>query len=259
MTRILSFNLRTAEANDGAHAWSERRGLAFERIRAFGPDLLGLQEVHDQQQSADVRAELVDYDFYGVRRGGSGGAPLEMTPALVRREAFEVLDARIFWLSRTPDVPGSSSWGAAYVRTAVQLHLRERSSANELIWINTHFDYLPLAVLEMARMLRGVVDALPGHIPLVLTGDFNAGKRSQAFRTLTGAAGARRLRDALRLAQRVDGGEGTFHAFGKLPRPQAIDWILVSEGLRVVEAGIDRTSRGGLFPSDHFPVWAVLA
>lgn len=110
----------------------------------------------------------------------------------------------------------------------------------------------------MAHLLREVIEELPVNIPLVVTGDFNAGKRSQVYRTLIGRNTPRRLWDVLRLAQPDGQGEGTFHAFGKLPRPQAIDWILISEGLRVREAGIDRTARHGRFPSDHFPVWAVL-
>lgn len=258
MIRVMTFNLRTAEAMDGENAWSTRRDLALERIFSFKPDLLGLEEVHDAEQSVDVRAALPGYAWYGARRGGNGPAPLEMTPALVRSEAFEVLESRVFWLSPTPDVPGSTGWGAAYARTAVQLHLRGRTDGQELSWIHTHLDYLPLAVRGMAHLLREVIEELPVNIPLVVTGDFNAGKRSQVYRMLTGRNTPRRLWDVLRLAQPDGQGEGTFHAFGKLPRPQAIDWILVSEGLRVREAGIDRTARHGRFPSDHFPVWAVL-
>jgi endonuclease/exonuclease/phosphatase family metal-dependent hydrolase len=255
---MMSFNLRTAEAGDGENAWALRRRLAFERIRAFDPDLLGLQECHDAGQAADIRAELADYELIGVRRGGSGMAPLEMTAAMVRRASFEVLERRIFWLSRTPEVPGSSSWGSAYVRTAVLLRLRERNGGRELAWINTHFDYIPFAVIESARLVRREIEALPAGLPVVLNGDFNAGKRTLAYRTLLGKRTSRPLADAYRLARPDGRSEGTFHAFGKLPFPQAIDWILVSGEWRVLEAGIDRTGGPGNWPSDHHPLWAVL-
>jgi endonuclease/exonuclease/phosphatase family metal-dependent hydrolase len=258
MIRVMSFNLRTAEANDGENSWEQRREMALGRVRAFAPDLLGLQECHDVQQSLDVKAELSDFAFIGVRRGGSGRAPLEMTPALVRQAGFDVLDQRIFWLSRTPDVPASSSWASAYVRTAVQLRLRERGSGRELAWMHTHFDYTPLAVPESAKLLRRELEALPQGLPLLVTGDFNAGKRSGAYRTLLGAGGSRPLRDAYRLAHPDGRGDGSFHAFGKLPRAQAIDWILVSDEFRVRDAGIDRSQVDGRYPSDHFPIWALL-
>ena len=53
-------------------------------------------------------------------------------------------------------------------------------------------------------------------------------------------------------------GEGSFHAFGKLPLPQAIDWILISAHWTVKAAGLDRSSRPPLYPSDHMPIWAIL-
>ncbi len=257
MIRVMTFNLRTAEAADGENAWPLRRELAFERIRAFDPHLLGLQECHDAQQAADIRAELAGYEFIGVRRGVPP-APLEMTPALVRKDAFEVLERRIFWLSRTPEVPGSTSWGSAYVRSAVQLRLRHRTSGLELAWINTHFDYTPIAVRESARLLRRQVEALPLELPVLVNGDFNAGKRSAAYRELLGAGSPRPLADAFRLAHPGERKEGTFHAFGKLPFAQAIDWLLVSPHWRVLEAGIDRTGGPDRWPSDHYPVWAVV-
>ena len=80
--RVMSFNLRTAEASDGENAWDLRREMALERVRAFTPDLLGLQECHDLRQADEVRAGLPEYTFIGARRGGGGRGPLGMTPAL---------------------------------------------------------------------------------------------------------------------------------------------------------------------------------
>ena len=255
----MSFNVRTADVLDIGNEWEKRRGMVFERVRAFAPDLLGLQECHDGQQAQDVRAELADYEFIGVRRGGSRLAPLEMTPALVRMEAFEVVTQHIFWLSRTPDVPGSTSWASAYVRTAALLHLRERSSGRELAWIHTHFDFTPFAVHQSARLLRRELESLPEGLPVVVTGDFNATKIGSAYRTLLGARSARPLFDAYRVANPKDRWQGSYHAYGKiLPIAQAFDWILVSGEFRVLGAGIDRSQTGGRFPSDHFPIWAVL-
>jgi endonuclease/exonuclease/phosphatase family metal-dependent hydrolase len=41
-------------------------------------------------------------------------------------------------------------------------------------------------------------------------------------------------------------------------KPTSIDWILASDHFAVVEAGVDRYSEGPRFPSDHYPVTAVL-
>lgn len=254
---LVTFNLRTAEAQDGEFSWQHRRALVIDCLQGLNADLLGLQEVHDDTQSQDVRQAFPEYEWIGVRRGGKGAAPLEMNVALVRRGAFEVLDRQFFWLSRTPDVPGSISWGSAYVRTAIFLRLRSCRTGAEIAWFNTHLDYLPMARLEGAKLLRRRIEALPPTCKVLVTGDFNAGKRSCVYRTLLGdGASCHRLQDAFRAVHTDGSGEGTFHAFGTLFRPQAIDWVLVSHDLPVEDAGIACYSAGGVYPSDHYPVWA---
>ena len=53
--------------------------------------------------------------------------------------------------------------------------------------------------------------------------------------------------------------EGTFSAFDAEARGgQRIDWIVVSRDWQVISAEIDRTSKDGRTPSDHFPVTAIL-
>jgi endonuclease/exonuclease/phosphatase family metal-dependent hydrolase len=253
MIRVLSFNLRTAAADDGENRWEARRELAIERIRAARPDLAGLQEVHAELQLPDLAAGLPEFSLLGTERGGPGAAGREISAVLVCSAVFEVLSLRHFWLSKTPDEPGSRSWSSAYVRTAEFVHLRRRSDGQELIFANTHLDYIPWACREGARLLRRELEKLPESLPVILTGDFNAGKRSAAYRGLRGENGPRPLQDALRSLPH----EGTFHAFGGLPLPQSIDWILASPDLEVREAGVDRTSRPPLYPSDHYPLWAV--
>lgn len=94
-----------------------------------------------------------------------------------------------------------------------------------------------------------------GEVPVVLTGDFNTLKDFGVYKTFVEAG----LRDAYRQLHapgRVM--EGTFHDFGRIP-PMPIDWIFVSPQLQVVEAEIDRTHVGPLYPSDHYPVTATLS
>ena len=60
MLRVMSCNLRYGLAADGDNRWERRRHLALARIRAFLPDLLGLQECRDDDQAACIRAGLAD-------------------------------------------------------------------------------------------------------------------------------------------------------------------------------------------------------
>ena len=97
----MSFNLRYREADDGANGWDRRKALALARIRAFDPDLLGIQECSAGPQAAYLRRHLRDWTFQGVRTEDADW-PVEMAPILFRSDAFETIATGHFWLSETP-------------------------------------------------------------------------------------------------------------------------------------------------------------
>ena len=255
MFRVMSCNLRYGLAADGDNRWERRRHLVLARIRAFAPDLLGLQECRDDDQAACIRAGLADCQFLGVHRLGPGDTALEMAPLVFRSSRFDLLDAGWFWLSDTPDIPGSRSPGAAFPRTLTWVRLGCRQTGRELVFANTHLDYQPAAIDRNAQVLGHWLDQLGRETPLVLTGDFNADKRSAAYQLLTADD---RLQDAYAAAHPADPAAPTFHGFGQATPPTAIDWILVSPHFRVQDAWIDRARQGELYPSDHYPLVAVL-
>ena len=185
MIKVMSFNLRTAAANDGENNWEKRKALALARVQAFEPDLLGLQECRDDAQAEFVRLGLPDYHFYGVHREGPGDSALEMAPLLFRHSSFRLLETGSFWLSETPEVPGSMSWGSNYPRTVSWARLACQDSGLALTYVNTHFDYHPPAIDGDARVLRQWLDQIREVSPLIITGDFNAEKDSSAYRLLT--------------------------------------------------------------------------
>ncbi len=243
----MTFNIRYGRAEDGPHAWAKRRALVIERIRAFDPDLLALQECEDGSQAQYVKSALPDYAFIGYRREGGGSTAAEMAPVLYKRAAFEQVAAGRFWLSETPDAVGSKSWGAMFARTLTWAQLRPRGLADTVIFASTHFDLIPEAIEASARLVADWSSEVARQTPVIVCGDFNAEKGSTAYLTLTGGA----LQDAAPLSR-----EGTFHDYGQANPRKSIDWVLVSGGLDVVSASIDAYERDGLYPSDHFAVTA---
>lgn len=255
MITVMTFNIRYGQADDGPQRWEVRRELVIERIRAADPDLLGLQECRDDEQAEYVRAALPDYDFYGVARGGDGPTALEMAPVLVRRSAFAVVRQGQFWLSDTPEFAGRVSWDAMFPRTATWVEVAHRPSGDTLAFLTTHFDLMPQAIVNSARLLRGWAARTAARLPVIVCGDFNADKSSAAYGMLVDG---RTLSDAWRQAQPAVADETTFHAFGAPGVAAAIDWVLVSPSLAVAAATIDRARRAGLYPSDHDPVVVTL-
>jgi len=104
----------------------------IDRIRAFDPDLLGIQECMDDSQAAYLKRHLKEWEFYGVRTEDAEW-PLEMAPILFKRHAFDQVDRGCFWLSARPGVPGTKSWGGAMARTAAWATLRPRADGRSLV------------------------------------------------------------------------------------------------------------------------------
>lgn len=260
--KVMSFNIRYGTAKDGENHWDRRKEFLAETVRAYGPDLLGTQETLGFQKEF-LAGELVGYAAVGVGRE-DGGPRGEMTAVLFRTERFELLEHGHFWLSEEPDKPGSKSWDTSLTRMATWLKLRDRSSAtNDVVWFfNTHYDHQGAeARTQSSGLIRRKIGELAAGMPVVVTGDFNAGEGSPPYRALFGVTeGLPTLRDTWRVTFPAAGpDEGTFSGFKADETTGArIDWIACTEHWNVLAAGIDRTARQGRTPSDHFPVTATL-
>jgi endonuclease/exonuclease/phosphatase family metal-dependent hydrolase len=255
MLKLMTFNIRYGLADDGENRWENRRPLVIDRIISFNPDLLGMQECQDNFQAEYIKNNLSDYEFIGVRREGGSNTALEMAPLLFKKSVFQLVQKGCFWLSETPQVPGSKNWGSTFPRTATWVELFYQTSGKSLIFVNTHFDYATSAIHDSARLLQRWILETAGNLPVLVTGDFNADKNSPAYRCLTIDTS---LQDIYRYIHQNHENEGTFHGFGQAENPTSIDWMLASHHFRATACEIDRYHEGDLFPSDHYPVNATL-
>ncbi len=259
--RVMSFNLRVPIFIDGPNYWDFRKGLLVETIVRFNPDLLGTQECV-LGQADYLREQLPDYGFVGVGRN-DGQLRGEMCGVFFKRNRFDKLAEGHFWLSETPDLPGSKSWGTANTRMVTWVKLRDRTDGNIFCFFNTHFDHWGKRAREQAAvLLRQKINQIAGSMPVVLTGDFNADEDSQPYQTIISGArrGDERFTDTLRAANRSTdiSGDGTRHGFRGGRNGPRIDWIVTNASFQTIQASIDHTGAGLRYPSDHFPVTAVL-
>ena len=112
--KVMSFNLRTMTFIDAHNHWNHRKHLVARTIQKFGPDILGTQECK-LSQARYLQNQLKGYQFIGAGRN-NGKASGEMCGLFFRTDRFIKLDQGHFWLSETPDKPGSKSWGSSYRR-----------------------------------------------------------------------------------------------------------------------------------------------
>ncbi len=259
--KIVSFNIRYGAANDGENHWNKRKSLVLETIQLASADIVGLQESLDFQGEF-LQASLPEFDFVGRSR--------ELDPKqgeycgiFFNRQRFKKVGEGHFWLSETPDVPASKSWDSSLPRMVSWVRLVDRQSGDrEFIFANTHFDHRgKSARAHSARVIQEQLIAKYPDVPIVLTGDFNTAVGSEPYETLVGKSDAqvRPLFDSYRKihpGRRDD--EGTFGGWKNRRKGPRIDWILHSADWTTLDARIIHLNENGRFPSDHFPVEAVL-
>lgn len=273
--RVMSFNLRLGVAKDGDNHWDKRKTVVAGAIENARADIVGTQETFDFQ-AAYLAKQLPEFDYVG--RSRVKDANDEQCGIFFRSSRFDKLIEGHFWLSETPDRPGSKSWDSSLPRMATWLKLWDRLNERAVFVVNTHFDHRgQQARKESAKQIRRFVASLPEGSAVVVTGDFNAAVDSAPYRALFGdtIASTETVEDAKkRNAQNGVGtklldtfrlihpkaltDEGTFNGFVGKTDGARIDWIAATENFEVMAAEIDRYSVDGRYPSDHFPVTATL-
>lgn len=253
--RLMSFNVRYENGEDaGSRAWRNRIIGAVRMIRDERPDVIGVQEaLHGQ--AADLWASLPDYEFFGAGRD-DGRRAGEYSGIFYRRDRFEAdaSDGGTFWLSDTPEKPGSKTWGNKIPRTATWLRLVDRSTGRGFYIFNTHWDHRHQGSRERSGQLLAerIRSRRKPYEPLVLLGDFNAVETNPGLMTLKSASG---LTDVFQKLHPGGTSRTTLHFWrGKRDGTLKVDHILVSAGGELITAGI--RDLDAPMVSDHFPVTA---
>ena len=250
--RVMTFNVRTGIANDGPNDWNHRRDIMVRTIREQHPDVLGTQELNKFQGDYIV-SKLPQYVWFGIGRRGDDGD--EHMGVFYRSDRLRVIDSGNYWLSDTPDKPGSITWGNPYPRMVTWALFERKADGRRFYYCNTHFPYRDQDELARTRSAQEILtrlNALPAGLPIVMTGDFNSAPDKPDHAVLTSL-----LDDAWISAGSHGGPEKTFHNFTGIP-DRRIDWILYRD-FRALTAQTVTTQQDDRYPSDHFPVVAVLA
>jgi endonuclease/exonuclease/phosphatase family metal-dependent hydrolase len=253
--RVMTFNIRYGTADDGENSWPLRKALLREVIQTCDPDLLGMQEAL-RDQLDELSRELGTYASVGVGREADGTG--EYSPLFYRRDRFDVAESSTFWLSTSPQTPGSMTWGNTLPRICTWARLLDRTTGRRFYVFNTHWDHQSQkARAEAGRLISQVIAGrgAPDE-PAVVMGDFNADPANPAIGLLT--RDGRLLSDTYTIIRPAAVGQGTFHAFRGDAGERKIDGVLVTQGWETIDADIVRTSREGRYPSDHYPVTAVI-
>ncbi|MEO2048830.1 MAG: endonuclease/exonuclease/phosphatase family protein [Pirellulales bacterium] len=249
--RVMTYNLRYA-SDTPPNSWAVRLPVAISMLGNTDPDVIGIQEGL-YRQVKDLDRMLVGYDWIGT--GRNGGSHSEFNPIFFQRERLEPLEFEHFWLSDTPDVVGSTSWGNTNIRIVTWVRFRDRQSGREFYAINTHLDHqIPDAREKSAQLILKRIAKLDQSLPMILLGDFNAlADSSNVYEILVAD---NRFSDTWHTEDRRGDTFATFHGYQPVKNGRRIDWILTRGPMRTLSNEVVTFSQKGQYPSDHFPVMA---
>lgn len=241
---IVSYNVRyyNDNADFGKCHWYARAKYLLRNVEKLQPDVLCMQEVHPPQY-VFFEKHLVGYDSVIGYRDDKESS--EACPIYFNAARFTLLDSGTFWLSDTPDVMSKyeDSW---HYRISTFVKLRD-ADGTVLTVFNVHPDYRIEDVrIRQLAVLADRVRRAEGNV--IVTGDFNAVKGEKSLEPFEEL-----LRDSKDFRGDVFG--ATFNGFGEKPE-EWIDFIYLPKDCTLVDTGIDKTLYDGVYPSDHYPIYA---
>lgn len=237
--------------------WEDRQAGINQVVREVAPDILCVQESWaERSPSGAVRSQLADL---AETLGFEHQAPVELrfherpdrpvakafTNAIISR--WPLSDVNV---TRLPKADGTPSYRLAVMAT-VEVPSRPVRVVTAHI---AHVGEDDADRLAQARRLAELAGSGPNTI---LAGDLNASPNSHELAALTDAG----LTDTWDAAN-GDGftwAETNPHAEGARHPNRRLDYILTGPGLSTASSDLAGTKAvGGMFPSDHYAVWADL-
>ena len=138
--KVITFNLRVAVKVDGVNYFDNRLPRIIEFLKAEQPDVVGFQEVNAHMKEL-LNQNIEDYVLVGCGREKDYNG--ESALIGYRKDKFELIKFENFWLSATPDVPGSRYGFDQSVcpRITSAALLKARSGGSPFWFVNTHLDH----------------------------------------------------------------------------------------------------------------------
>ena len=223
------------------------------------PDIIGLAEIENKNVMMSIldglhRKGMNHYSFVHYDSPDERGADVAL---IYNTQSFIVLES-------TPIVvhlPGIED------RTRDILYVRGKTTFDEVFHIFiVHFPSRREGTDRSERRRYFVASELHNAVYKVLSqnpdanaivmGDFNAVPESSVVQGIVNPTKDSKLFDSKKLASLVYGPDWSFHEFGKIPfaeRP-LIDYVFISENIKVLKYGVLAETLNKCFLSDHAPV-----
>ena len=244
MLKIVTYNLRWDAPEDGIHRFSNRKEEIMDRIHEEKPDVIAFQEMRADMQ-AWMEPRMPEYFYVGHGRDGDFNG--ESIPIAFRKDKFKMRAFECFWLSPTPEIPGSryAEQGRS-LRICNVLTLYSVEEKKSFRVYNVHLDHFSAeARTKGIQLVVDYAEALnkKDELPSVILGDLNAFPEWDDLNPITKNPNYTDATKHLPI---------TFHGF--FVREEKIDYIFVTKEFESKECYIWENREGKPCLSDHYPV-----
>jgi endonuclease/exonuclease/phosphatase family metal-dependent hydrolase len=256
---FVTFNVSFRYGEDGINSFVHRAGMILERIYEAKPDLICLQEATPKIMGILRKALRSDYDI--IHLGREADLRGEGLAIFCRHDSVEFQTVERFWLSPTPEIPGSRyDCQKKFVRITEIALLYDVQTDRFFRLYNNHFDNTHLEdgddtpriqsmqqILEHLKAQQEIV-----KLPFFICGDLNEWPDAEAIRCANEY-------EPFRLVDVTKDLTVTSHSFEGLGiRDQKLDYIFTDAETAAAwkKTEIWEDQRDGIWLSDHYPVYA---
>lgn len=258
VTYNMLFNLYDHNLEE-ENRWPQRFPRILELLNEMQPDIIGVQELYNEQLQHMLEAISETYAFFGTPCEDG-----ELNGIFYRKNRFEVIESKVWFMTSTPQKPRSE--------TLTMVQLKDVATGKVFGVFNAHLAFSKIEKREFqARFIVKHLHAVAEEMPVLFMGDLNTFPQRLEMKKLPFYDGdyIHRIltQGALREAREYSllGHLGPISTFtngaddgipfkGRGTPGVFLDHIYVTKGVIVLLHAVQPATVGGHFPSDHMPV-----
>lgn len=241
-----TYNIRLAETEEPSeeNIWENRKRILVEQLMEKESDIISMQEVQTEQLEY-IQQNIPDY-YKHVEFDRSASKDEQRTVIFYNTNKFALEDTGTFWMSDTPEVKYSNTWGCKTPRNCGWIALQyvgelDKGMATEkgnnyitkdsdikfgLVVMNVHLDAFSGKIREKsANLLTTYGNKLAEKFasPVILMGDFNCTENSKPYKTIVNNG----FLDAKFSADKVLSSGQSYNGWGESSHKLEVDHMFV--------------------------------
>ncbi|MCQ2155886.1 MAG: endonuclease/exonuclease/phosphatase family protein [Bacteroidales bacterium] len=251
--RIGSYNIRMSGLDSGDNAWSVRKPRLWTSIENCNFDIFGLQEVSTTAQN-DLKSQFGStYGMYFFSPYAANGNGDKAHGVMYRSAKFTMSDLHYFWMGPDPSTMSKSDTGESgeYNRGGFCCVITHKETGVKLFFMCTHGCLNDAPNAAYAHIYADMEKKYNTEsLPSIFVGDMNASTTEAPYLEY-----AAYWKDSFLNVTNKSGSSNTYNGYSSPSGKSRIDYVFYRGKAVPQSYTCDNQLYGGLYASDHFPVY----